>query len=290
MSTMPFSKLRLADENFTNPRRSSGLEPEVIRELGLHIGHHGLMNALLVTSDGLIIAGQRRYRAIEWLLRWFVTCDDPTYREGESDSEIAEILDGVSDEEHRAIQARACQLVDAVPVRVMSGLGLGGVALADNLLREDLSSFEIAQHLDHLHAQGATGAELARLIGKSKSYVSRKLSTWRDAGAELKATWEAGTLAEDAIEQLSALPHDQQAKALAGPVARGRRGAAGRPPIEMVKDVLGEIERRPVPDGAQLAIGAEARSISYTTGVLDALRWVAGQRTSAEFAKLTEEA
>ncbi len=156
------------------------------------------------------------------------------------------------------------------------------MALGENLQRKDLSSFEIAAHLAHLHGEGATGAELARMIGKSKAYVSRKLSTWRGASLELKLAWEAGEIAEDAVQQLAELPHDQQAKALAGTVPRGRRGPAGRPPIEMVKDTLESLERHEPTAGDDDGV--------YAAGVLDALRWVAGQRTSPNFAKLTEDA
>ncbi len=272
--------LRLRDESFQNPRTSSGLDPETIAELALHIGLHGLLNPILITADGLIIGGQRRFRAIEFLIRWF---DRPLHMRLQihEQAEFVRMFGSaghdLSHEEISALERRTDDLRAGVPVRVIDGAGLEGVALAENLHRSDLSSFEIAAHLASLHDRGATGADLARLIGKSKAYVSRKLSTWRCAGPDLKRAWEAGELAEDAVQQLAELPYDDQTKALAGPTPRGRRGPAGRPPIEAVKDLLQRLEDRD-PDGFV--------DDDYRKAVLDTLRWVSGQRTSSAFASI----
>jgi len=179
------------------------------------------------------------------------------------------------------LETRAKALVDHVPVRVIAGIGLEGVALADNVQREPLSSYEIAAYLDKLsHDGGVTGVQLARLVGKSTTWVSRKLAAFRGAGAELRAAWERGELAEERVQQLADQPLDYQERALAQ-AAAPPRGPAHRPGIDAVKDVLGEVERRPLPGAAQV-------TVAYAKGVLDALRWVSGQQSSEDFAKLVE--
>jgi ParB-like chromosome segregation protein Spo0J len=286
MTTIPFGQLRLASQTFENPRVTSGLAPEDIRELALHIVRHGLLTPLLVTVPGqskhaTVIGGQRRYRAIELILGWADDIDNP-HEPGGWHARDGEVNDGA------LIEERASELRDRVPVRLITPtgpFGEQGLALADNVLREGLSSYEIAVSLAQLADQGVTGAELARLVGKSKSWVSRKLGAWKGAGPELRAAWARGDLTEEAVQQLAELTHAQQAKALAGD-QRPKRGPAHRPGIDAVKDVLVDLERRPVPPGTQLAIGAEARSIAYTEGALDALRWVTGEQTSAGFVKL----
>ena len=276
MTTIPFGDLRLAGLQFENPRKTSGLGEESIREFAIHIVRHGLMTPLLI-AGGTVIAGQRRYRAIEMIRGWAAEIE-----EGAGNGlpeELFDLMDLIDD--------RARELYN-VPVHDIGNGGTAvrmmGLAVADNVMRENMSSYEIAAQLSHFHDQGATGVELARLIGKSASYVSRKLSTWKNAGPELRTAWEAGELAEDAVQRLAELPHPKQVKALAGEIPK--RGAANRPGIDTVKDVLVELEVRPQPVGAQLAVGAEARSVAYTAGVLDALRWVAGRQASEDFAKL----
>lgn len=287
MTTIPFAQLRLSEPGFQNPRTSSGLDDRSICELALHIGLHGLLNPPLVTERGLVIAGQRRYRAIELLIKWFA--DQPRTAEEASAQDLTRFSrffgeDGadLSHEEVSIMERRAQELSRACPVRMVGGSGLEGLALADNIQREQLTSYEIARHLFHLHEQGVTGKDLARLIGKSRTYVSRKLSTWRGACPELRMAWEKSELAEDAVQELAALPHDEQLRALAQPVPRGRRGPANRPGIDTVKDVIDDLE-----------VGMKGRAIqwpvektTYANGVIDALRWVSGERASELLAQL----
>lgn len=105
--------------------------------------------------------------------------------------------------------------------------------------------------------------------------MSRKLSTWRNAGVELKAAWKGG-MAEDAVIVLSQLPHDEQARALAGPIPRGRRGPAHRPSVDTVRETLDALQKRAGHDAGRL-------------WALEAMRWVLGETTSPEFASWLRE-
>lgn len=296
MTTMPYEKLRLNTAGFTNPRTHSGLATQDLVELAIHIGMHGVLNPPLVLEDGLVIAGQRRYRAIGILIAWFMNdgcgCNRVERLVGHSDMCIVgqreRALDEYTSDDVDVIRRQARGLHEhGVPVRVLSVAAAKreGIALADNLQRSDLSSYEVASYLDHLHTQGATQADLARLIGKSKTYVSRKIAAWRGAGPELLAAWRLGELTDEQVQELAQLPHVEQAKALAAPVPRGRRGPVSRPGIDTVKETLGELGKL-----ESTLIDRHGIDPHFTRGVLDALRWVAGENTSPQFAGLMEAA
>jgi hypothetical protein len=276
---MPFASLRLSDEHFQNPRTRSGLGGDEIAELGMHIGTHGLIVPLVVTHNGLIISGQRRYHAIDWLIRMF---------HGDRSDAFEALTKDLTPDEWSILTARAIELRDGIPVVFISRQGgrstapaIEAVALADNILRSDLSSFEIAKHLVKLSEEGSSGRELARLTGKSTSYISRKLSTYRGAGEPLRRAWELGELTESVVEEIAQLSFTEQFKAMAAPIARGRRGPANRPNIDTVKDAHLMIEARTGPDAS--------RAREYLRGARDALRWVTGEQTSAEFAELVKD-
>ena len=269
--TRPLSSLRLEDERFTNPRTDSGLSADDIVELAIHIVRAGIITPLIITQSGLVIAGQRRYRALA-LLQWSITSTPEVMP---NELKIDWSLD--------AFHERVRQMVSAVPVRVLDDeTNLEGIALADNLQRKDLSSYEVAARLSQLSDAGVTGAELSRLIGKSKTYVSRKLSTFNGAGAELRAVWKHGTLTDDAVQQLAELSTDEQIRALRDPPPRAVRGPANRPGIDTVKDLLDGLENDARDAKIPLAL------TTYAIAVLDTLRWVTGQQSSAEFARLAD--
>ena len=278
--TRSLATLRLADADsgFENPRQYSGLEDEKVRELAINIYQRWLLNPLLVTEDGLVIGGGRRFRALSLLRDWI-----------ERDEAPAETSNAESQFGPPAFVLRISDLILNVPVRVIAGYNsrhtiarapghdpIEGIALADNLHREDLSTYEVACKLAALHEAGATGVELARLIGKGPPYVSRKLSTWRRACPELRAAWRDG-MTEEAVIALCELPPEEQIKVIAGPVPRGRRGPAGRPSVDMVRDFLLAIEK------------PEVVADDYIEGVRDAIRWATGEKTSPIFAQLAKE-
>lgn len=267
--TRHVDSLLLASSSFTNPRSMAGLErgPEV-RELAVTIANHGLLVPLIINVNGIVIAGQRRTLAIRLLAEWH-----RAVRHGEP-HELDECEPDEVAERRARWLARIPDLVGAVPVIVVGpDADIEAIALADNLQRTPMTAYEVAARLAHLHEGGATGANLARATGKSRSWVSRKLKAWQGACAELREAWKGG-MSEDAVLDLVELTPDQQRKELArGP--RPVRGPAGRPPIATIKAVLADLER----------VGADAdpRHHEYVNGVRDALRWVAGQPASEKF-------
>lgn len=281
-ATMPFADLKLEDGEFKNPRTTSGLADPEIRELALHIGRHGLLVPLIVSPTGLIASGQRRYRAIEWLQRWFIprtaNMDAAMWRE--ADDGVTAILRELSTDEFNLLCVRARELCNGVPVRVVpqdaTSDEIDTIAISDNLLRSDLSTFEVAKHLWGMHVRGTTGSDIAKMIGKSTSYVSRKLSAWKGSGPELRGAWEDGSVTEDVVLELVKLPLDAQVQALledSSGEMRGKRGPANRPGIDTVKDVLRELD-----------IAASKTSVTpYQRGIVDALRWITGGKAPSEF-------
>lgn len=270
-----FADLKLGAIDFENPRTHSGLSDGEIVETALSIVRHGLLVPLLVRDDGLVLAGKRRYHALDLLRDWL---------HGNVDS-IPEVY-GPDPRGTERARARIRVLLDAIPVRFVTidsetdEVDYQALSLVDNLFRSDLSSYEIAAALADLSQHGGkSGAAIAGMIGKSPSYVSRKLAAWKKSGPELRAAWRDG-MAEDTVEEFAKLSFENQAKALAGKVPRGRRGPAHRPSVDAVRDLLYELESA----GSQRDVRAEL----YRAGVIDALRWATGEKVGPEFVKLAE--
>lgn len=261
-TTVPFQHLRLRNDEFTNPRLE--VDQAHARELALSIGRRGLLNRLIVapvaTPEGamyLILAGQTRYHAIAMVLDW-----------------RRQLADDVHLHEYAIFDARASELRD-VPCEVNYDPDWDAAALTDNLHRKDLTSYETARALAQMaHRRGCTGAELARMVGKSPSWISRHLTCWRQAGPDLAAAWQRG-LAFERVCELAALDVAAQAKALEPQPARAVRGPANRPGIDRVKAKLAQLERMPArPERLE--------------GALAALRWVTNG-TSTPNTIFTEE-
>ena len=266
MTTMPIAQLRLGNDTFHNPREDSGLDDDSLRELALSIGRMGLINPIVVAPDGLIIAGGRRYRAIAILQRW---------REF-----LAAELEA---DEYVLFEERAQSLRD-VPVTIRHGQmkpeEIDGLALADNVLRSDLSSYEIASYVATM-AENHSGKRIARAVGKSETWVSRHLSAWRAAGPELRLAWRTGRLTFEQVQRLAAQPKPEQEKAVrddAPPPSRSIRGEANRPGIDDVKRVCRALRRNLLggDDAARLGLDSFAAA--------DILSWVAGE--PSEFAEV----
>jgi hypothetical protein len=257
MSWMAYGDLHLRDEYFDNPRRQSGLDKTSLRELAADIGERGLMNSLLVTADGLILGGQRRYLAIGIL---------------------------IEDNHPMGIKLRP-----RVPVTVRDH-DAAGDALADNLHRVGLSSYETAAEVARMAAD-SNATEVSRRIGKSRTYVSKMLKAWNGAGATLKSYWCKGTISYDAVKRIAALPEDQQARAATREMAlktrrKKRGGSHGRPGIDRVKDVLMATERTTTP---RMIADYPVDSVSYRGGARDALMWASGEEPTPHFAEMLEK-
>lgn len=288
MTTVRFEQLRLATDGFTNPRKpdSPDLSTESITELAILIVRAGLWTPLLVVPSGLesglmtyrVLAGSRRYHAIEMIREWCTA------------AEAHDLVDKAlidADITYTAIRNRAAELVNVPVTFIATGSELEDdtVALADNISRAQLRSVEIAETLVRLSDKGHTGVELARLIGKSEAYVSKKLVAYRGACPELIAVWAAQTISDDAVFELAGKSHDEQRKRLAGGEIP-KRGTSNRPAIDVQKDVLLELEHKhpniaPPSDPKLRAI--------YIAGVRDTLRWTTGKPSTSEFAQLVNE-
>jgi len=297
-------ELRLRDDSqsskhggFTNPRTFSGLEREQIRELAASIATHGLTSPLVITETGLVIAGQRRTLALRLLAAWVerehrrITCI-PVNPAWARDSSLEDLDALIEDAAQRSLWVDRCKELRNIPVHIVDrNADIEGLALVDNLHRSEMSSYEIAARLAHLHeTAGATGVNLARAVGRSKSWVSRKLKAWQGACAELREAWKAG-MAEETVLEMVELAPDAQRKVLArGP--RSVRGPANRPAIRTVKASLAALERRWT-HGAHgrrpIADSASPEAMHYAKGIRDALRWIAGHTASEELLEVINE-
>lgn len=242
----PHTQLRL---DVTNPRITSGLAPDEIDELALDIGLNGLRYPLQVSPDGVVLEGGRRFRAIGRLISGW-----DRIREGDPDIDRA----------REKLREAALSMVTAgVPVLVSrdTPAACAARALADNLQRAELSSYEIAQSLWRMadRFKSLTQAEIATMVGKSRGYVSQAISTWERATPELKAEWLHGKRSYLQIRKLAELAPDAQRAALIGD--REVNGH-GRPGIDLVKASLRRFKPSADP---------------YEAGVRAALAWVTGQ-------------
>ncbi|MBT8453009.1 MAG: hypothetical protein KJO40_13655 [Deltaproteobacteria bacterium] len=257
MDTRPYGELTLTSEGFKNPRvlNRSGLAKKDLRELAQDIARRGLLYPLLITRDGLILGGQRRYLAIGIIM--------------------------AADPADAAWQRKRQFERDGIPVRVLDcdGLEAATTALADNLHRAALSSFEVAERLAALSDAdgGPTGAELAERIGKSRTYVSRMLKAWRGAGPQLKRAWSAGTVTYQRVKEVADLPTGEQQAALKGAGRDsdrygkpGPKGAHGRPGVEALKGAHERLQE--VIDSDD-----EEAVFEYALGARDALAYALGE-------------
>jgi hypothetical protein len=135
--------------------------------------------------------------------------------------------------------------------------------------------------LADLAAAGASTRELAAKVGHHHSWVVRKLGIHAAACPELREAWAAGVLSDRKAGALAKLPHVMQREAIAQLGARRKPGKQ-RPTIDMIREVERDLEQR-WPPGVRPSIADP-----YLGGVLDALRWVTGQKTSPEFPKLID--
>ena len=131
----PLEQLR---PNPLNPRRE--LDPAGIDELAAsiaaHAEHGGILQPLLVTPDGTLVAGHRRLAAAR----------------------------------------RAGFIDVPVVVRALSPIEALELALVENLQRADLTPVEEARAYQHLVAAGATLASIARRVGVPASRVRERLA------------------------------------------------------------------------------------------------------------------
>jgi len=192
--------------NPAQPRKSF----DKIEELAASIKEHGLLQPITVTKDGLgkymILAGERRYRAVQMLERDTAKCFIAT-----DTNDTAQEL-----------------------------------ALVENIQRDDLSDFEIANYIAALWYSGKyeQKQQLADKLGKSKSYVSKALGVVDKLDESIKQDISAQ---QDAIglsimEELSRVPDKGMQKSA---YKAFKKGSVKRDDIKKwARDFPGETKRK----------------------------------------------
>jgi ParB/RepB/Spo0J family partition protein len=248
---------------FENPREK--IDAKEIANLAADIAANGLYYPLLVwqtEKDGktvkILIGGHRRKTAIELLI-----------------------------EEGRA-PWRVGTLEKKVPVRYIAGKTLRDAkynALADNLHRQELTSYELAQEMSRLKVMGDAGKTIAQTLHKSETWVSRKLGAFEKAGAALKRAWKAQKLSDDNVEALAKLPEEEQEEAAEKLAELRTQGRKGRSQARQTAKGRNAVQR-PAPklmtEMILLADEAEA-DLRYVQGVKDALRFATGAMPLGKF-------
>lgn len=125
---------RVADlvPNPLNPR-GPVVEDDELRELAASIAEQGVLQPLVVTPAGLILAGHRRHAAARLAGLETVPC---VVRQASAPEQIA-------------------------------------LMLAENMHRKDLSPIRIAEAYQRLGEAGLTNSEIARMVGKTGTAISR---------------------------------------------------------------------------------------------------------------------
>jgi hypothetical protein len=266
ITTRPYADLQLKSALFENPRRRNGIDEDEIRELALHIGRHDLEYPLRITPAGTITGGQRRYHAIGALIDW--RSRFPAH---------------IGADEAALFDVRAAMLAGGVPCIIDDETDpgvLAGKALADNLLHKEMCSYDIAEQIIALVERGDSQRKIATSIGRDPSYVSRMVSSWKQAVPELHVIWASGQVSFDEVYELTRLPAAEQSARL---MAHKPRGSHGRPGVEKLKDLLAEARKRfPKADEALADLTANnVRDDPYfQAGMIYVLRYATGETSS----------
>jgi ParB/RepB/Spo0J family partition protein len=266
---IPHDEIRLDGNGFQNPRNR--FEKGKLRELAEDIAAReeanpgsGLRNPVTLwetEEDGeeikVLIAGGRRHAAIALLIE----------------------------------EGRAGTLDGRTPYRAFKGdlTAARLEALADNLHREDLTSFEMAAEMDGLVEGGMAQKEIAAKLNKSNPWVSRILTAYRNSSTKLRKAWRSNSLPLDTVMDIAALPEEKQEDAVDEQLEMregGGRKAAGKARKES-KQKLNRVERLSAKDLESLLVIAESAPSDgrYTHGVKDGLRVAAGVLGVGELAK-----
>lgn len=180
-------------------------DEDSLRELAADIADRGILQPLTVrkTEDGFVlVAGERRLRAAKLAQL----------------KSVPVLISTMSEDEHHAAQ------------------------LAENIQREELTTFETAKAIRSLYDQGNSLTEISDMVHKSKSWVSKRL-----AASHPNLAWQATQLLENgttedlelilAVDQVAKLDY-YEAQLIARQVAQG---TAGR---ETVRQKLAEVREK----------------------------------------------
>lgn len=239
---------------FVNPREK--MDASGVRQLADDIKEKGLLNPLQVwptVKDDepvyVLIGGFRRKAAIELLLK----------------EDAANGFD------------------KGVPVRLVEGESLLHAkynALADNIQREELSSFELAQEMARLKEMGETGRDIAERLHKSETWVSRKLSSFAAAGKALRAAWKARKLSDDNVEDLAKIEDEEEQEKLVEQLVRARaNGRKGKGKARAkARRRAGKIQKAGAKEMQEYVILTEEapKDLRYVRGMHDAFSFAIG--------------
>lgn len=202
---VPYGDLKLEGAGYQNARTVSGLDQKSLFEFACTLAKEGILNRLIVWAailDGkelnIVIAGQRRYLGAG-MVRTKSKEVEAAIKKGHQEFSIKEILPSF----------------DELPCKVVHGTlaEAEAVALAENIHRQELSSYEIAVKLDTL-AKRQDQKTLAAHISKSPAYVSTLLSTYKRAVTPLRAAWKSRKLPDELVQDIAKLESEEQTKAL----------------------------------------------------------------------------
>lgn len=156
-----------------------------IKELAEDIALRGLINPLQVwlTKDEkgkthkVRIGGGRRLEAIKLLI-----------------------------EEKRVTEGPAKGYDKAVPCRIVTDndpKSAFATAVADNLQREEMTSFEQAESVWHMAMNhGMSGTEISKALSKSNAWTSRMLGCFRECSTATREAWKIGKITQETVRDL----------------------------------------------------------------------------------------
>lgn len=155
---VPFSSIKM------NEKENVRSQYDNIDELAKNINQNGLLTPLTVDQDDKLIAGYRRYKALQ-----IVHAKEPD-----------------------ALIKITRKLVDAPTVGML-------LNLAENA-RDDIPDYDMAKRLFELSDEngkfGIKRSMLEKATCKSKTAVGKYISTWENLCAKVKKAWEASTHGE----------------------------------------------------------------------------------------------
>lgn len=196
----PLDQLQLKKKDFyDNPREF--VDTKKVRELADDIAQRGLTTPLRVADrDGqlIVLGGGRRFRAIHLLVK----------------------------------EKRANGLKEGVPIVFVDAedsIAARFEGLADNLHRENLSSYETAKEIFGLSEAGVAQKDIAEKLGKSAGWVSRLLGAYKKSTPTVHKAWSQGKVPDDDVQTLVKLPRGDQDKRLAAIMEHRDKVAAAKP-------------------------------------------------------------
>lgn len=253
-----------------NPRRT--IDKVELRQLAEDIGDRGLLYPLVVWRTqhkgkpmNVLIDGNRRLMALE--LNW---------------------------EDKKSIEYQK----KGIPVRLFEGAELDAriVAIASNIQRADLSSYELAEEMTTLHESGLQQKEIARKLHKSTPWVSRAITTYEGGTPSLKEAWKMSKITSEQAYVIAQIrdttEQDKQVAAIV--VVRGETTTEGKPTVrargkarQMVRRKPSQVERTPLTELRRLhELGKDApKGKRYVRGVADGLAFALSLIGTEEFEK-----